>query len=149
VKKVHIYTDGSFTTLYPKYSGWGMVAIDDNGNVLGRQSGVLQGAVSTMRQIGGELKGAMIAVKWAIINNYDKVIIHYDYEGVKQWGEGNWKAKKTWTAQYSDYMINIKNIKVEFKHVGNEHHQGFNQMADTLANNAIISAAGKDNGNIL
>lgn len=46
-----------------------------------------------IRNVAGEMHGAMYAVQWAFENGYSSVVIHYDYEGIEKWATGVWSAK--------------------------------------------------------
>ena len=64
--------------------------------------------------------------------------IYYDYEGIKKWASGEWKANKALTKFYSEYIAAAKNvIKIEFEHV--KAHTGIdgNEEADCLAKEAV------------
>jgi len=123
--QVTIYVDGSYTTNNPDVTGWGWVAVVD-GKEVAVDNGKLTGDIVSMRQIGGEIKAAMEAVRWATtkspnrtMNKYDsmifdKVIIRYDYDGVAEWAKGNWKAKKKWTKEYAAWMLKHNSNRIEF-----------------------------------
>ena len=77
----YAYVDGSFninTSIY----GYGVVVILDNGKELTFNGNDNNQDVASMRNVAGELKGAMIAMQYAYNNNINKLVIFHDYEGV-------------------------------------------------------------------
>ena len=127
---ITIHVDGSYTPKNPTIVGWGFSSEDKTIN----ESGSVFGKITKMRQIGGEIKAVMEAIRYAYTNKYDKIIICYDYIGIEKWITGEWKAKNDWTQGYFRGMNTTKNkIQYEFKKVS-----GKNNKAD--------SAARKDTG---
>ena len=57
-----------------------------------------------IRNVAGEMHGAMYAVQWAFENGYSSVVIHYDYEGIEKWATGVWSAKNPHTKKYAAFM---------------------------------------------
>lgn len=52
-----------------------------------------------IRNVAGEMLGAMNAVQWAKEHEYPAVEIRYDYEGVEKWVTGVWRAKTLLTKE--------------------------------------------------
>ncbi|GFZ87322.1 hypothetical protein GCM10008018_36950 [Paenibacillus marchantiophytorum] len=95
----------------------------------------------SMRNVAGELLGAMEAIKWAIKEKYEEIIIHYDYEGIEKWANGLWKANKEGTQYYKNFIIENRNIiKISFKKVKAHSGDKYNEIVDSLAKNAIENA---------
>ncbi len=57
-----------------------------------------------IRNVAGEMLGAMNAVQWAKEHEYPAVEIRYDYEGVEKWVTGVWRAKTPLTSKYAAHM---------------------------------------------
>lgn len=116
MKEISIYVDGSYTVDNPGVAGWGWIAMDGNRKVASGD-GALSGLVVSMRQVGGEMKAAMEAVKWAV-GKYDSVVIMYDYEGVRSWALGDWRAKNEWTRAYVGWINGLGSaIKLSFEKI--------------------------------
>ena len=49
---------------------------------------------SDMRNVSGEIKGAMRAMEEAAKLGKKKIYLHYDYEGIRSWALGFWKTKR-------------------------------------------------------
>jgi len=114
VRTIEVYTDGSFTTNHPTLVGWGIVASDGHK----AHGALVREDIVHMRQVGGEVKAAIEAVRYAHSKGYQKVIIKHDYEGVSAWANGSWKAKKPATKEYQEWITRVKDqIEIEFVHV--------------------------------
>lgn len=125
MNSIKLYTDGSYTTKNPTVSGWGFISEDKNV----KRAGSLTGEIVSMRQIGGELKAVMEAVKYAINNDYDEVTICYDYIGIEKWARNQWKANKRWTQAYRNWIMSqSRKIKINFLKVS-----GSKNIADEAA----------------
>lgn len=97
--------------------------------------------LSPMRNVSGELLGAMMAVLKAESLGMKKIMIVHDYEGVAEWVATDhkpWQTNKRGTFEYVEFISNHRaNIDIAFKwvkgHSGVEH----NEEADKLASKAI------------
>ena len=91
-----------------------------------------------MRNVAGEIKGAMCDMQWAIDNNKKNLYIYYDFTGIENWAKGNWKANKKGTREYREYYNSIKDrLNVEFIKVKAHSGDHYNDEADQLAKDAI------------
>lgn len=131
------YVDGSFSENQNLYS-YGCVLLGDETKII---SGIGSNFIS-MRNVAGELLGAMEAIKWAIENQYDSIVIYHDYQGIAKWATGEWTARKEGTKSYVDFinkhqkLINIRFNKVE-GHTGDL----YNERADKIAHEALTKAS--------
>lgn len=134
---VIIYTDGSFDEKLKVY-GYGLVVIENNGEVLKFFGAGNRPDSLRSRNVTGELIAAMLAVQYAIKNGHKAMELRYDYIGVERWAKGDWKTKTDLTRKYAEAMrnwsdkIDIKFTKVD-AHTGNK----YNELADILANYAV------------
>lgn len=130
------YVDGSFSLEYMIYS-YGAVIITRDGieTFKGKEDDPI---LVKMRNVSGELKGAMVAMDIAVEKNYRKLSLHYDYAGIEKWAIGEWKTNKEGTRAYKSYYDSIKN-KLDVKFVKVKAHTGveYNELADKLAKEAI------------
>lgn len=127
------YVDGSFNPQIGKYA-FGCVLFHPDGeteelNGSGNsEEGVKQ------RNVAGEMIAAMLSVRWAIINGYDRLEIYYDYSGIECWVTGAWKAKNELTQKYRDAMRKWQeNVSISFTKVEAHTNDTYNEQADRLA----------------
>lgn len=137
---LHCYVDGSFKDQAGNYS-YGLVCIKDN-KVLHIDKGVGSNKEAiSMRQVGGELLGAMKALIYARNNNHKKVVIFHDYKGVCYHAIGYWKRDTIFSEQYYNWVQKFMNsnpdIEVVFCKVDAHTKDDFNEVADGLAKLAI------------
>lgn len=131
------YVDGSFSLELNQYS-YGVVMIIEE-EVIEKLKGVGKSPeMAEMRNVSGELLGAMKAIKWAYLNKYKKVIIHHDYTGIAKWANGVWKRNKEGTQQYKAFIDKYrKKLAIEFVKVPAHAGIEYNEMADELAKEAL------------
>lgn len=131
----HAYVDGSFNQRNFVY-GSGMVIIVNN-EVVHEQS--LSGndpILAKQRNVAGEMRAAMAAMKFAINNCMTSLVIHYDYLGIEKWVTGEWKRNNDYTKGYREFMnkmMDDHDISVYFRKVKAHSNDKFNDRADELA----------------
>lgn len=92
---------------------------------------------SEMRNVSGEIKGAMKAMDYAREIKKDKIYLHYDYEGIRSWALGYWKANKDGTKEYKKFYDEVKkSLEVEFIKVAAHSGVKYNELVDKLAKEA-------------
>lgn len=140
--KVVAYVDGSFDEKIGKYS-FGCIMLLPSGEII-RESGNGDNPESiALRNVTGEMLGAMFAVKWSIVNRYSSIKICYDYSGIEMWAVGQWKAKTDLTKKYADFMKNnSKNIEISFQKIESHTGNKYNEEADRLAKTALTEGNG-------
>ncbi|MBE7043867.1 MAG: reverse transcriptase-like protein [Ruminococcaceae bacterium] len=130
---LYAYVDGSYN-IESGFYGYGVVLIFPDGHTEEQSGGDKKEEVATMRNVAGELKGAMLAMQYAVNHGFSKVKIFHDYEGIAKWAKGEWKTNLDATAAYREFawMIQSK-ITVSFQKV--DAHTGvfYNERADILA----------------
>ena len=131
------YVDGSWRPAYPTRVGSAVIIVDgDKTEELFFCKEDLE--LSKQRNVGGELRASMVAIKTAIDRGYDKVQIHYDYEGIEKWCIGVWKTKNKYTKAYKEYCQEMmKYIKIEFIKVDAHSGDYYNELADYFAKKSL------------
>lgn len=131
------YVDGSFDLSNFTYS-YGVVFITRDGKETfsGRADDM---ELAQMRNVSGEIKGAMVAMEIAVAEGIDVLHLHFDYTGIRDWAEGNWKTNKAGTKSYKKFYDSIKD-RLEVKFIKVKAHSGieYNEEADQLAKDAIL-----------
>lgn len=131
------YVDGSYNDETKEFS-YGMVILS-KGNEEYFSERIEDVELADMRNVAGEIKGAEAAMKYAVDNQYQKLLIYHDYEGIEKWCTGEWKAKKEGTKAYQEYYKSISNeISIGFVKVASHSNDKYNDMADELAKKAIF-----------
>ena len=130
------YVDGSFNKDI-KYYGYGVVVFSKEGKAtyFGREN---DGDSLEMRNVAGEIKGAMVAMDIALNKNKDTLYLHYDYMGIEKWAKGEWRTNKIGTKRYKEYYDSIKN-KLNVVFIKVKAHSGdiYNEEADKLAKKSL------------
>ena len=136
------YVDGSFDPSIGKYA-FGCILLTPEGEII-RESGNGQDPESlAIRNVAGEMLGAMYAVQWAINHGYPSLTIYYDYEGIAKWAQGDWKAKNKRTQQYAEFMNGKRSyIQLSFQKVKAHSGDHYNEEVDKLAKSALVNGNG-------
>ena len=134
--------DGSFDPSIGKYA-FGCILLTPDGEII-RESGNGQDPESlSIRNVAGEMLGAMYAVQWAINHGYPSLTLYYDYEGIAKWAKGDWKAKNKRTQQYAEFMNGKRSyIQLSFQKVKAHSGDHYNEEVDKLAKSALVNGNG-------
>lgn len=128
------YVDGSF---YEGEFSYGMVIIRD-GMEFSFAEKINDKELAQMHNVAGEIKGAQAAMRYAVKEGLDSIVIYHDYEGIAKWCLGDWKANKEGTKAYKAFYDSIKDkVKVDFVKVKGHSGDKYNEMADRLAKKAL------------
>ncbi|RHO81508.1 RNAse H family protein [Ruminococcus sp. AF42-9BH] len=132
------YVDGSFEKSIGRYA-FGCVLLTPDGQEIRESGSGSDPSGVAIRNVAGEMLGAMNAVKWAQENGYPAVEIRYDYEGVEKWVTGVWRAKTPLTSKYAVHMQEAgKKIQISFCKVAAHTGNHYNEEADQLAKSALL-----------
>ena len=132
------YVDGSYEHSLGKYA-FGCVFLMPDGTIYVENGSGNNPESAKLRNVTGEMLGAMFAVRFAIKNGFKKVEIRYDYEGVEKWVTGAWKAKTELTQKYSMSMRMWQaQIEMTFTKVAAHSNVYYNEMADQLAKQGLV-----------
>lgn len=134
---VKVYVDGSYSKVLGT-AGYGCVFIDKGKVVHTISQNIEVDPLENLWNVSAEIAGVLAAVKWAIDQELNALSIYYDYEGLKNWLDGSWKANKQTTRSYVEEMaVNAQKIKINFFKVKAHSGDQFNEMADELAKAAL------------
>ena len=130
------YVDGSFDITTKRYS-YGMVILY-NGTETTFCEAFDDPELAEMRNVAGEIQGAMEAMLYCVGNDIKALDIYYDYAGIEHWCTGAWKTNKPGTIHYKEYYDWMKQ-RLDIRFVKVKGHSGdkYNDMADRLAKSAL------------
>ena len=134
------YVDGSFNDSVPNY-GFGLVCVLDGAIVHSAGGAGKNTEAVSMRQIAGELLGAMQGLVFARRNGYRKVVVLHDYMGVAHHATGVWKRTNPFSITYYDWMQAFfrenPDMQIAFKKVPAHAGNLYNELADVLAKRSV------------
>lgn len=131
------YVDGSFEKDSGVY-GYGVVFIEKNGNIEEYFDSGREESYQSMRNVSGEILGALKATSLAVEKGYSSIAIFHDYQGIASWAKGEWKCNKEKTIEYREKMLEFqKKLKISFHKVQAHSGDYFNERADILAKQAV------------
>lgn len=136
------YVDGSYNDDLKRYA-FGCVFLPPSGQVfLAFGNGDNPETVS-MRNVTGEMLGAMYAVRTAMKNGFTEIDLYYDYEGIEKWVTGAWKSKKEHTKKYAEAMRSWgTQIRICFHKVTAHTNVKYNELADKTAKRGLEEGNG-------
>ena len=128
---LHIYVDGSYNSTTERYA-YGVVAVRNNVVEYIESNASKDNSKSNIRQIAGELEGAVRGVEYALNQGDKKVVIFHDYEGVSHHATGYWERKEQSSAEYYSKMNELMSLGIEIIFVKVDSHTGdlFNELVD-------------------
>lgn len=140
--QVVAYVDGSFEASIGRYA-FGCVIITPEGEIIREFGNGDNPESAALRNVTGEMLGAMYVVQWCVKKGYSAVNIRYDYSGVEMWVTGAWKAKTELTQKYAAYMQrNARNIDISFQKIAAHTGDYYNEEADKLAKRGLTEGNG-------
>lgn len=136
------YVDGSYEDTLKKYA-FGCVFLLPDGRIFTEYGNGDNAQSLQLRNVTGEMLGAMYAVRFAMLNGFDAVEIRYDYSGIEKWVSGEWRGRTELTQKYAASMREWgKSIAVTFTKVAAHTNVKYNELADQLAKKGIVEGNG-------
>lgn len=134
--EVKVYVDGSYDYNTKAFS-YGVVILV-NGFEIKLSEKFSDPSLASMHNVTGEIKGAEAAMKYALNNGIQHLVIYHDYNGIAKWCTGEWRANKPGTIAYRDfYVAASKKVKIDFVKVKGHSGDKYNNVADSLAKSAL------------
>lgn len=132
------YVDGSYEHSVKRYA-FGCVFILPDDTVYVENGSGSNPDTAQLRNVSGEMLGAMFAVRWAIRNGFSRIELRYDYEGIEKWVTGEWKSKTELTQKYAAAMRRwMESIQMRFTKVAAHTNVYYNELADRLAKDGLL-----------
>lgn len=125
------YVDGSYNSYDERYS-YGVVIVKDNIVEYIESNAAKDTSEKNIRQIAGELQGAIKAVEYALKKGEKKLVLFHDYEGIAHHATGAWERKEQSSMNYYTRMQELMNSGIEVIFVKVDSHTGdlFNELVD-------------------
>ncbi len=140
--QVVAYVDGSFDEKIGKYA-FGCVILTPEGEIIRRFGNGNNPQSMALRNVTGEMLGAMYAVKWCHKYGYSAIEICYDYMGIEMWATGGWKAKNELTQKYAAFMREHgRKLSISFCKIAAHTGDKYNEEADQLAKTGLVEGNG-------
>ena len=94
--------------------------------------------LAQMRNVAGEIMGAVVAIRWCLERGVPALEIYHDYAGVGKWALGQWKTNRPGTQAYARFCAQARQ-RMELRFVQVRGHSGdyWNDEADRLAKEAL------------
>lgn len=136
---LHVYVDGSYNSDTQRYS-YGVVAVRNS--VVEYIEGFSPESthLSNIRQIAGELTGAIKAVKYALSKGEKKMVLFHDYLGVFEHSSyGSWERKDETSKTYHKIMNDLFSQGIEVIFVKVDSHTGdlYNELVDEVCKSKL------------
>lgn len=129
------YVDGSYNAKTKVFS-CGVVLLLQDGEKTFAES-FDDAELSQMRNVAGEIRGAMKAISLCTELGLKNLHIFYDYAGIEKWCTGEWKTNKSGTIEFKRFYDDASGkINIKFHKVKGHSGDKYNDMADQLAKQA-------------
>lgn len=128
---LHIYVDGSYNSNTERYS-YSVIAVRNNIVEYIDSNISIDNSKSNIRQIAGELEGAIKGVEYALSKGDKKIVLFHDYEGVSHHATGFWERREESSIRYYNKMNELIKRGIDVIFVKVDSHTGdlFNELAD-------------------
>lgn len=134
---IKVYVDGSYEDNIKEY-GFGVLILKDEEILYKHSQKGNNKELLSMRNVAGEIEGAMFAMNYCIKNNIFEIDLYFDYEGIEKWCSGEWNANKIGTKNYKNFYENIKDkLKINFIKVKSHSGDFYNDYVDKLAKESL------------
>lgn len=132
------FTDGSYDKALKRYS-YGVLMITPEGKEAELCGFSTNPKYISFNNIIGEMLGVINAMDWAVANEYDKLKIYHDYEGLSKWINGEWRAEsevaKMYISIYKEKYDGL--LSIVFEKVKGHSNNPYNDRVDSLAKSAL------------
>lgn len=130
------YTDGSFNDAEKISGGGGFIEWNGQKYAVAAYRADVDTDFDTMRNVGGEILGAVAVIQKAQDLGIKSLRIYHDYEGIGAWVKGEWKTNTASTEAYATFA-QMCPVQLEFSHVTAHTGVEGNEAADRIAKFAV------------
>lgn len=87
------------------------------------------------RNVEGEVRAAYETLKYLRVKQYKEIVIYHDYEGIGNWADQVWSAKKFYTSEYAKFvkLLREQGYHISYKHVYGHTNVVENEYVDKIA----------------
>lgn len=134
---IAIYVDGSYRDDVYSY-GFVVVDVDKDVAIHEQRGRGTDVEAAKLRNVSGEMKGAMEAMVYCLNSGIKEATICYDYLGIEMWALGLWKRNNIFTKGYYDfYQCRKVRLTVHFMKIKGHSGDKWNERADILAKEGL------------
>ena len=139
MSRAEAWVDGSYNPLTAEYGWGGFIRFDDGRKDLYFSGHEFHDIYSQMRNVAGEVQGAMACIKLAKKHKVTDLLIHYDYMGIEMWANNMWIANKSLTRDYQNLIAKMRSsgMNIKFDKVRGHSGENGNELADSMARDAV------------
>ncbi|WP_400206953.1 ribonuclease H1 domain-containing protein [Candidatus Methanomassiliicoccus intestinalis] len=132
------YVDGSYNQATKEFS-YGVVLLHADGRRQQFAAKSNDPELAPMRNVAGEIAGAMKAMDYALKAGVKSLTIYHDYAGIEKWCSGEWRTNRPGTQAYKRYYDQLApHLQVTFVKVKSHSGNKYNDLADTLAKEVLF-----------
>ena len=141
---LHAYVDGSYSICDGRYA-YGVVCVKNDVVEYIENGAEKDTSEKSIRQIAGELKGAVRAAEYALSKGEKKLVIFHDYEGIAHHATGAWSRNEPSSVKYHEKMQELMKSGIEIVFVKVDSHTGdlFNELVDEKCKEVLEIESGK------
>lgn len=131
-----VYVDGSFNQVTNVYGSGIVLFLDEDPEPILHSQPGCHPIYSKSRNVAGEIFAVIITLELCKkIDNFEKLTVYYDYNGIEAWYTKAWSAGSAIAKEYMRVAATVP-FEVEFKKVKAHSGDRYNEMADRLAKKA-------------
>lgn len=132
-----VYSDGSYDKTTGFYGYSTIVLIDGQEPYIRYGKG--KAGKDNGWQVNGEVAGAVFGIDYLLRKGYTKMVVNYDLINIERWGNAEWKANKSYSKRYRDYIYDKREegAKIYFNKVKAHSGNKYNEWADYYAKKGL------------
>lgn len=131
-----IYVDGSYCEETNSFGG-AYLHLQNDELVSSYCSESVCNNYSKFRNVSGEVLAVIAAIGYCLRNEIKEIDLVFDYEGIRSWALGDWKAESAIARYYRDFITKISDhITINFIKVKGHSGERWNDTVDELAKRA-------------
>ena len=132
-----VYSDGSYDKRTGFYGYSAIVLIEGQEPYIRYGKG--KAVADNGWQVNGEVAGVVFGVDYVLKQGFKEVVVNYDLINIERWGNNQWKANKSYSKRYRDYIYDKREegAKIYFNKVKAHSGNKYNEWADFYAKKGL------------